>query len=44
MNQRPEACNLLQIHSAISEESVKETIKKFEGKEKTQKKQDQEIF
>ena len=33
INQRPEACNLLQIYSAISEASVTETLKSFEGKE-----------
>ena len=33
INQRPEACNLLQIFSAISEASIKETLKNFEGKE-----------
>ena len=33
IQQRPEACNLLQIYSAISETSVKETLKSFEGKE-----------
>jgi len=33
INQRPEACNLLQIYSAISEASITETLKNFEGKE-----------
>ena len=33
ISQRPEACNLLQIYSAISEASVTETLKSFEGKE-----------
>ena len=33
ISQRPEACNLLQIYSAISEVSVTETLKSFEGKE-----------
>ena len=33
IQQRPEACNLLQIYSAVSETSVKETLKSFEGKE-----------
>ena len=33
INQRPEACNLLQIYSALSGVSVTETLKNFEGKE-----------
>ena len=33
ISQRPEACNLLQIYSAISGASVTETLKSFEGKE-----------
>ena len=33
IDKRPEACNLLQVYSAISDVSVKETLKRFEGKE-----------
>ena len=33
INERPEACNLLQIFSAISEQSINKTLNIFEGKE-----------
>jgi len=33
IDKRPEACNLLQVYSAISDVSVKEALKGFEGKE-----------
>ena len=33
INERPEACNLLQIFSAISEQSINKTLNTFEGKE-----------
>ena len=33
MNQRPEACNLIQIFSALTENTLAETLKNFEGKE-----------
>ena len=33
INERPEACNLLQIFSALSEHSVDKTLKIFEGKQ-----------